>query len=393
MRRTITARYLLTSTGTLDFPLLTVEDGAIIALRALTAAEHEQMPVTNRFRDAVLAPAYVDVHLHGCAGYDVMTADAAGMTAIGRFLAHHGVGAFLPTTVTSTENNTLRALSGLAGHIAHVAPDNRAGAVPIGIHLEGPFLSHHKRGVHSDGLLQAPSIQAFDRLWQAAEGCIVLMTIAPELPGALEVIAHASALGVRCSLGHTDASYAEAVRGHAAGAISATHTFNAMRRLDHRDPGVVGFVLDQDAMYAEVIADGLHVDPVMVRLLSKAKPPDRMLLVTDGISATGMPDGIYKLGEMEVEVIEGRCTSGGAIAGSTLTLDRGVRNYMQFTGAPLRAAVSAASKNPARLVGQEGAWGTLAVGRQANLTVLSSEGEVIETFLRGMPTIGEGSAV
>jgi N-acetylglucosamine-6-phosphate deacetylase len=261
------------------------------------------------------------------------------------------------------------------------------GATPLGIHLEGPFLSHSKRGVHTDALLEAPSIALFDRFWTAAEGKICLMTVAPELPGAAELIAHATALGVRCSMGHSDAKVCEAEVGFVAGARSATHTFNAMRAIDHREPGLAAYVLDTRSLFAEIICDGIHVDPLMVRLYSKAKDHDRIILVTDGMSATGMPDGTYMLGDMQVEVRDGRCTSNGTLAGSVLTLDRGVQNLMEFTGASLSTAVAAASQNPSQLMGISDNWGSIEVDRTANITVLSSTAEVIQTFLAGRATI------
>jgi N-acetylglucosamine-6-phosphate deacetylase len=236
--------------------------------------------------------------------------------------------------------------------------------------------------------LEAPSIDLFERFWQAAEGRILLMTIAPELPGATDLIAHATRLGVRCSLGHSNAIVEEAKMGLLAGARSATHTFNAMRSMDHREPGLAAFVLDQSSLYAEMICDGIHVDPMMVRLYLKAKGEDRIILVTDGISATGMPDGEYTLGEMDVTVQNGRCTSSGTLAGSVLTLDRGVQNFIEFTGASLKTAVGAASRNPSQLMGVDDTWGSLEKGRCANLTVLSPAAEVTQTFLNGRPTIG-----
>jgi N-acetylglucosamine-6-phosphate deacetylase len=253
--------------------------------------------------------------------------------------------------------------------------------------LEGPFLSHLKRGVHTEALLETPSIELFDRFWEAAEGKICLMTIAPELPEATELIAYATALGVRCSMGHSDARVCEAETGFLAGARSATHTFNAMRMIDHREPGLAAFVLDRQSLYAEIICDGIHVDPMMVRLFFKAKDKDRIILVTDGISATGMPDGTYMLGDMEVEVRDGRCTSGGILAGSVLTLDRGVQNLLEFTGTDLDTAVAAATHNPSQLMGIEDTWGSLNVGRIANIAVLSRSAEVIQTFLAGRATI------
>jgi N-acetylglucosamine-6-phosphate deacetylase len=308
------------------------------------------------------------------------------LNAIGAYLASRGVGAYLPTTVTSTRDETLRSLAGLAVEMKRLQVEAPVGASPLGIHLEGPFLSHSKRGVHTDSLLEAPSVALFDRFWQASEGRIQLMTIAPELPGATELITHATQLGVRCSVGHSNAKVCEAQAAVQAGARSATHTFNAMTAIDHREPGLAAFVLDDSSLFAEIICDGIHVNPVMVRLYFKTKGKDNIILVTDGMSATGMPDGVYMLGEMEVEVHDGRCTSHGVLAGSVLTLDRAVRNFMEFTGAGLEVAVAAASRNPSRLMGLEDTWGSLEPGRAANLTVLSSESEVIQTFLAGRPS-------
>jgi N-acetylglucosamine-6-phosphate deacetylase len=389
MISTIAARRLISAGMVVDYPLLHLEDGRISSIDALSQADHERVEATHRFPDATLVPSYIDIHVHGCAGHDVMEATPAALGVIGNYLATRGVGAYFPTTVTSTQDQTLRSLAGLATEIKqrHAAP---TGAIPLGIHLEGPFLSHRKRGVHTEALLEAPSIPLFERFWQASEGHIQLMTIAPELSGAEELIAHATKLGVRCSMGHSDAEVCEAQAGFRAGARSATHTFNAMRALDHREPGIAAYVLDESALFAEIICDGIHVDPIMVRLFFRAKGEDRIILVTDGMSATGMPDGTYLLGDMEVQVHNGRCTTGGThgtLAGSVLTLDRGVQNFIEFTGTSLKTAVAAASRNPAQLMGIDDAWGALDTGRTANITVLSPTSQVIQTFLAGRPAI------
>jgi N-acetylglucosamine-6-phosphate deacetylase len=387
MISTIAARRLLSPGGVLEYPLVTIEDRRVSHIESLAADHHARIAATHRFPEATLVPAYVDIHIHGCAGHDVMEATPQALDAIGTYLATRGVGGYFPTTVTSPRDETMRSLAGLAVEIGRGPEGRHHRATPLGIHLEGPFLSHSKRGVHTDGLLEAPSIALFDRFWNAAEGKIGLMTIAPELPGATELIAHATALGVRCSMGHSDARVCEAEAGFVAGARSATHMFNAMRAIDHREPGLAAYVLDKRSLFAEIICDGIHVNPLMVRLYSKAKDHDRIILVTDGMSATGMPDGTYMLGDMEVEVRQGRCTSNGTLAGSVLTLDRGVQNLMAFTGASLGAAVAAASHNPSRLMGINDTWGSIDVDRTANITVLSPTAEVIQTFLAGRATI------
>ena len=382
MRTVLTAKRLLTPSEQIDQPVVVIEDGAISSVASLT---HTQLPPGQHvaFPDCTLIPALFDVHIHGCGGHDVMEATESSLAHIGTFLARRGVGAYLATTVTATLDSLLRSLEGLAKLIGQPGD----GARPLGIHLEGPFLSPHKRGAHAEHQLLEPSIHLFDQMWQAAEGKIRLMTIAPELPGAPETIAHAAKLGVRVSLGHSNADLAAARRGVQAGAVSATHTFNAMRRFEARDPGLLAEVLTNDALYAEIICDGLHVDPAAVRLFWKSKGPNRALLITDAMAGTGMPDGTYWLGELEIRVKNGRCVIGeDTLAGSTLTLDTGVRNFMLFTGATLQQATALATRNPARMTGLDDEVGVLAPGRAANVAVLSSREEIVETFLRGIPS-------
>ncbi len=256
-------------------------------------------------------------------------------------------------------------------------------ALPLGIHLEGPFISHARRGVHPPQDLLAPTIALFEKFWQASRGRIRMMTIAPELPGALEVIAEAARRGVFVSLGHSDADLATAERGVAAGARHATHTFNAMRPLDHRSPGILGAVLTNDRVSADIIADGIHLDPTIVKLVADAKGKEQLVLITDATSATGMPDGRYRLGSIEVEVRDGKCMSNGSLAGSVLTMDRAVRNLAKFAEWQLPEAVAAASRNPARVAGSANK-GKLAVGADADFVVLNKDGEVLRSFIGGV---------
>jgi len=217
-----------------------------------------------------------------------------------------------------------------------------------------------------------------------------MMTIAPELEGAPEVIAEAARRGVCVSLGHSDADFAAAARGIAVGARHATHTFNAMRPLDHRSPGILGAVLTDQRVSADIIADGVHLDPAIVKLVADAKGPEQTVLITDAISAAGMPDGRYRLGSLDVDVRDGKCTLDGKLAGSVLTMDRAVRNLARFAAWDLAEAVAAASKNPARAA-QILNKGILAVGADADFVVLSPEGEVLRTFVGGMECSGGDS--
>ena len=385
MRTVLTAERLWDGASLLNHPMVEVEGGRIASIRAREARE---APVEARVLDypgATLAPAFLDVHTHGAAGHDVMEATPEALDAIGRFLASHGTASYLPTTVTGQLDTTLHALSGLARLIE--VPGAAGRARPIGIHLEGPFLSHAKRGVHPPEHLLQPDVAVFDRFFEAAEGHIRLMTLAPELPGAAELAAHATARGVRVSLGHSNATAAETRAAIAAGAVSATHTFNAMRALDHREPGILGTVLTSDSLFAEIICDGIHTAPELVKLWWKAKGPERAILVTDAMSATGMPDGMYQLGGFVVEVSHGRAIAGGVLAGSLLTLDRALSNFVEFTGAAVVQALRLVAANPAAMLGLGEPAGRLTVGQTANLVALDDAGRLVGSIVDGQPAV------
>jgi N-acetylglucosamine-6-phosphate deacetylase len=374
---TLAARRLVTANSIIDQPLITL-DGDTIAGISSRLATGSNGP-TYDFGDATLTAGLFDVHMHGAIGHDVMEGTADALGRISRFLASHGVSECLATTVTASMDFTLRALDGIAQHIEREPAEDEAKI--RGIHLEGPFLSHAKRGMHPPEFLLPPTPDVLNKLWEAAKGCILLMTIAPEVPGALETIAHANQLGIRCSIGHSNANTAETLAALAAGAVSATHTYNAMRALDHREPGILGIVLDRDDIYADLICDGVHVAPELIRLWLKSKGPERAILITDSLQAAGMPDGSYKLGETTVHVTNGRCvTDAGVLAGSVLTLDEAVKRMRNFTGAGLATAVRLASRNPARMLGLRD---ELAIGGAANFNVYEANGTRRQTILRG----------
>ena len=371
---TLTARTLITAIGTVEYPVIEVDAAGLITDIS------SDLTISS---ESILAPTFLDVHIHGAAGYDVMDCSPSGLSQVQQFLARRGTGHYLPTTVTASIDDTLRALEDLAGAIERPTPADEA--TPIGIHLEGPFLSHAKRGVHLPELLQQPSIALFDRFQAAARGHIRLMTVAPELPGALEMIAYATAQGVRVSVGHTNATASEATGGINAGATSATHTFNAMRAMEGREPGVLGVVLDDQTLYAELICDGIHVAPAMVRLWLRLKG-ERAILMTDGISATGMPDGPYVLAGVPITVADGKASvtaAPGTLAGSVLTMDRAVANLQAFTGCALETAVRAASSQPATMLGIGDSIASLRVGQPTNFNQFSASGQLEATYLRG----------
>jgi N-acetylglucosamine-6-phosphate deacetylase len=386
MKTTFTARRLFTPTAEIDHPLLIVEDGRIADLSSLSEKSVPANTALVDFGDATLAPGFLDIHMHGGAGLDLMRAAPSELPRLGKFLTTHGVTGYFATTVAAPLDATCAALGRLADAIEATASSTNGDAVqarPLGIHLEGPFLSHKRRGVHPPENLVTPTVEIFDRLWQAARAQVKMLTIAPEIPGAMEVITEAAKRRVCVSIGHSDAEMPVAKDAVKAGARHATHTFNAMRPLDHREPGIIGEVLSDDQLTADIIVDGIHVAPEVVKLFLRAKGRNHAVLITDAISATGMPDGRYQLGPIEVDVKDGKCTSGASLAGSVLTMDRAVRNVTKFSDWSLRDAVQAATLNPARAVGLSNHHGILAPGADADFIVLSATGEVLKTIVRG----------
>jgi N-acetylglucosamine-6-phosphate deacetylase len=396
MTHTLTARRLITDIGSIEFPVLTITDGLI--------ADISSDPQALAHETDTLTAAFFDIHTHGAMNHDVMHVTPAELGAVQRFLATHGVAHYLPTTVTAPVDTILRSLEALASAIESPTAENEAR--PIGIHLEGPFLSHAKRGVHPIADLQPPSIELFDRFQTAARGHIKLVTIAPEPnaakpssgplaqgPGpstATDLIAHATSQGVRVSLGHSNATAAETLPAIAAGASSATHTYNAMRSMDHREPGILGTVLTDDRLFAELICDGVHVAPAMVRLWLRAKGLNRAILVTDAMSAAGMPAGPYTLAGQPVTVTSDRAVLTEApdtLAGSILTMDAAVANLQAFTAASLADATRLATHNPAAMLGIP-ALTRLAPGSSVNLNRFNATNQLTATYLRGtkLPT-------
>src|SRR5580700_5287743 len=393
------AKRLYTPLEEIRNPLVFIEDGLISAISSRDQREIPKHATVidlagdsahggQADADAILAPGFVDIHMHGGAGLDVMRARVSQLPHLNRFLTTHGVTGYFPTTVAAPLDQTCAALERLADVIEaaqnfHASNGEPIQAPPLGIHLEGPFLSHKRRGVHPPEYLVAPTLEVFEGFWQAARGQVRMMTIAPELPGALEVIAEAARRKVCVSIGHSDAVLEAARAGVQAGARHATHTFNAMRPLDHRDPGILAEVLTDTQLSADIIVDGIHVAPEVVQIFLRQKGLERSVLITDATAAAGMPDGTYQLGPIQVEVKDGKCTKDGNLAGSVLTMDLAVRNVTQFAGWSLQDAVRAATLNPARAVGLAQGYGVLAPGAEANLVLLNREGEVRKTMVRG----------
>jgi len=333
--------------------------------------------------DKTAVPGFLDVHIHGAGGHDVMEGNAEALSAVARTVARRGTTSMLATTVTASTETTCRSVAGIAKFISTQFETGEPHAEILGIHFEGPFISSTRRGVHPPEHIKLPSAEILEKFVHAAAGCARILTIAPELLGAMPCIDAAREAGLIVAMGHTDATYEQARAAIVRGARHAVHVYNAMRPFSHRDSGVIGAVLTTPEVSAELIADGVHVDETAMRLLLQAKGAGRVILVSDGISATGMPDGNYTLGTLEVTVSGGVCRNAeGKLAGSTLTLDRALRNIVAL-GTPLAEAVRMVTLNPAELLGIEFKKGSLRAGADADIVLLDEGLQVANVWTRG----------
>jgi len=372
-------------------PLEDIADGVVIVEdRRIAAVGHcDSVRVPAGAREIhgpgmTIVPGFIDVHIHGAGGHDVMEADSAALRAVARTAARFGTTSLVATTVTAALDPTCHSLECIARFIRAQSTPRDAAAEILGIHFEGPFISHARRGVHPQEWIAAPSVESLRRMLDAAAGCGKILTLAPEFPGALDLVSTARAKGLIVALGHTDATFSESQAAIERGARHAVHVFNAMRPFSHRETGVLGAVLTSPEVTTELIADGVHVDPAAMRLLFAAKGAARVVLVTDATAAAGMPDGIYRLGSIDVTVAGGVCRNAeGRLAGSTLTLDRALRNVVAL-GVPLADAVRMLTLNPATLLGMELTKGVLAPGADADLVLLNSDLHVAGVMTRGV---------
>src|SRR5262245_26568939 len=324
-----------------------------------------------------LVPGYVDLHVHGGGGASYGAGDLDEARRAALFHLAHGTTTSLAGLVSASPDDLLRQVTALV-------PLVEDGTV-AGIHLEGPYINPARRGAHGPAALREPSIDELDRLVDASRGTIRMITLAPELPSALPVIEKATARGVVAAIGHTDATYAQARDGIAAGARVGTHLFHAMRGLHHREPGPVPALIEAQEVVVELINDGVHVHEAVGRLVANAVGFDRMALVTDAMAAAGMGDGTYRLGSMTVRVEGGvaRLAGGGPIAGSTLTMDVALRRAVDAVGMPLASAARAAATVPSRALGLAAQTGAISPGLRADLVVLNADLTVARVMRAG----------
>ena len=339
------------------------------------AADAETLDLSGKF----VIPGLIDLHIHGAMGADFSDGSADGVRKIAAYLVSRGVTSFLGTTMSIPEAQLRESMAPDPSVLDAADPSL---ATMHGIHMEGPYLSHEKRGAQNAAYLQTPDWERFARLNKASGGRILLVGVAPELPGAMEFIKKAAA-DCTVSLAHTDADYEAAAAAYHAGASHATHLFNGMRAFSHREPGAVGAALDY-ASHAEIICDGLHVHPSVIRMAFSALGPERVCLISDSIRACGMPEGTYDLGGQTVFVRGRQATiDNGSLAGSVTNLFECMTNAVSF-GIPREAAVLAATRNPARAVGIYDRVGSISPGKEADLLILNGDFSLDRVLHRGV---------
>jgi N-acetylglucosamine-6-phosphate deacetylase len=374
VRTLIVGGQVLTPDETLDGYAVVIEDRRIAGL-----TDQRRLPAERTIDAAGLrvVPGLIDLHVHGAVGSDVMDATPQALRSMEDFFLRHGVTAYLPTTMTASPPALLAALTNVAN-----APAS-TGAQRLGVHLEGPYVAAGQRGAQPGAWLRPPDPLEYERWF--ASGAVRLITLAPELPGALELIESAARHGVHTSAGHTEASYEQVRTAVDRGLRHATHTFNAMSALRHREPGAVGAVLTDDRVYAEVIADGVHVHPAVVSLVVRAKGVERVTLVTDAMRATGLADGAYDLGGQTIDVRDGVArTASGALAGSTLTLNTAVHHAQRFGQLSPNQALAMATRVPAEALGLAGHKGVLRPGADADIVLVDDDWHVHAAIVGGV---------
>lgn len=372
-----------------DCGRLVLPDGEAAAQRVLITqgkiqaiGAHLDAPPGAGYVDArahTVAPGFVDIHVHGAAGVDTMDATPEALARMARFFAQHGVTAFLPTTMTAPDE----AIDAVLVAVRAAQQQPPLGARILGVHLEGPFIAPSRAGAQPAVHIRPPTPASY-RPW-LSHGVVRLITLAPELEGSEALIADCVAHNIAIALGHSDATFEQALRAFGLGVTQLTHTFNAMRGLHHREPGPIGAALLHKGVFLQVIADGIHVHPAVLRLLYQCFGADRIAAITDAMSATGVGDGVFKLGGQDVFVTDGVARlKDGALAGSTLTMDQAFRTLLSATGCTLAEAARMCATTPARALGLSNK-GQVAVGCDGDLVLLDERLSVKGVIVEGRP--------
>lgn len=375
---------VVTPAGIIRDGAAAVKNGIITFVGSAAAFEEAEYTSTSIVdaKGDYLLPGFIDVHVHGAVRHDFTGADKDGLNAITRFHATQGTTAMVATTMTAPHEVLEQVLSEISRY--------RAAGMPYaqleGVHLEGPFISPKWPGAQNPAHIVDPNTSWIREFEQRYPGLIKQVTLAPERQGAIELIRYLREHGIVAAAGHTDASYEEIMAAVDAGLHHAVHTFNAMTGLHHRKPGTAGAVLSSPRISAEIIADGIHVHPAVISILAKVKTERNLILITDAMSAAGLGDGEYTIGDLPVLMKNGVCTlkdDPDTLAGSTLTMINGFRFLVQQVGLRIEEASEIASGNPARLIRIDGRTGSIETGKQADLLLVDQKLEIKETWIRG----------
>jgi N-acetylglucosamine-6-phosphate deacetylase len=376
MRIAITGGKVVTPLDVFDQADLVIDDGKIAAVGPGVA--QGEIAETIDAGGNIVAPGYVDVHVHGSAGHDTMDGTREAIEGMAKFFATRGVTSFCPTTLTAGAGEIMTSVRA----VLDCQQNPIEGAQPLGVHLEGPYIDASKKGAQPEQHVRSATVGDYKDFFSV--GNIKLITFAPEIEENKELIGFARSHGAAVVVGHSSAGYEEMVEAVKQGLNHATHTFNQMQGLHHRQPGTVGGVLLLDEIYAEFIADGVHLHPAICDMIVRLKGPDKAVMITDAISGAGMPDGEYELGGQKIVVSEGAVRlADGTLAGSCLTLDRAVRNIREFTGRPLGECIQMATLTPARSIGVADRKGSLEPGKDADVLILTPDLEVRTTMVGG----------
>lgn len=377
----IVARRVLTPLGTIPNGVILVERGRIVAVGQ---EQQVAVPPDSMVIDAqslTVAPGLIDLHTHGGGGSEAIEGTPDALARLAAFYAQHGVTGFL-AGVWGTNAQIEAGID--AAQAAMRAGQAPRGAAVLGVFLEGPFINRERRGAFPPNTIVAPDVRLLERYIERANGALRLLTVAPELRGAFDLIRLATEHGVVCAAGHSAANWEQTMHAVDVGVRHVTHTGNAMNGLHHREPGLLGAALVDDRLSAEVIADGVHVHPAAVRLLARAKRFDKAVLVTDSIAAAGLADGPHQISDLALVVRNGAARlADGTLAGSVLTMDQGIANLVAFGAASLQQALAMGSHNAARVIGVDGRKGGIAVGMDADLIGLDDLGAVQWTMVGG----------
>ncbi|WP_432663276.1 N-acetylglucosamine-6-phosphate deacetylase [Wukongibacter baidiensis] len=361
-----------------------VKNGSLVVnneiIESIVPCEEEQELDIIDCTGYKIIPGLIDLHIHGANGFDTMDSSYEALNEISKYLSANGVTSFLPTTVTADWERIREAVV----NVEKTMKKGVEGASIIGSYVEGPFITEKNKGAHPAEFIRSLDDSDVDKLLEDSKGSIRVITIAPEKDGSIDLIKSLTSKGIKVSIGHTNATFDETKEAIENGANIAVHVFNGMRGLHHREPGVVGTVLAVDEIYAELIADTIHVHPEVMKILVKCKGVDKVCLISDCMRAGGLKDGEYKLGELEVIVKDSvsRLKS-GSLAGSTLKLIDGVKNMIEKVGIGSMDAVHMASLVPAKILGIDNKLGSIKENKVANMTIVNNDFQVVMTIING----------